>query len=255
MKRLSACLFFIFILGAAYACAQDTPKEESYPPAAEIIPFGTHANISINYAGAITFDPGSVSEYFREVSGETLSTQNPSALSVGIDGYLPLSTDLFTGLGAFMIFPLSPVKGLKDDTTTRQEMKLYPMMAQIRVPFSKAFSGEFSSYAAAALYIGWATGVYSDTGASISRDIVISPGIGWGVDAGVNYFPFGIIGFNLEGTYRNLTVPLPYRDSYSASGTSYFTLADSGMAALDLVGFGLKIGIAVKLSAKNKEDF
>jgi hypothetical protein len=201
-----------------------------------------------------SYKRGNLDDWWAEQTtdpGRAVDQGSPAffALEAGVS--MPLTSDAVR-MGATFGFILPASHALWGTSLFyggRQELVLKPHIISIGMPFMFQLADIEGLYAKVhpALLMGWVTGSYSTP--SYYVDIVMSPGIGFGLAGSVQYFFTDMIGVDFTLGFRAVKGGLTIKDSESPTGYSIYNLDNGDEVKVGLGGMYMTYGIVARLPA------
>ena len=183
------------------------------------------------------------------MSGEAVDDGSPAFFAFEAGLSLPLTSDAFR-MGATIGF-IKPAD--HSIWGSRQvygyNLVLKPHIISIGMPFMFQLADIEGLYAKVnpALLMGWVTGYYYSPYTDV--DIVLSPGIGFGLAGSVEYFFTDMLGVDLTLGFRAVKGGLSIDDPESPTGVSIFNLSNGDEVHVNLGGMYMTFGVVARLPA------
>ncbi|MFH1005935.1 MAG: hypothetical protein V1800_00350 [Candidatus Latescibacterota bacterium] len=197
-----------------------------------------------------TYARGNLDDWWAErldMPGEQVDDGSAALFTFDAGISLPLTSDaLRMGASFGFIKPADhAIWGSK--LVNAGTLVLKPQIISIGMPFTFQVGETEGLYArfCPSLLLGWVTGTY--WGSGYDFDFVASPGIGYGLAGGMQYFFTDMLGMDLTLGMRGVKGGLSIDDPDSPTGMSILNLSNGDEVHVDLGGFYLTVGIVARL--------
>lgn len=212
----------------------------------------TYIEGSLHMTFRNSYSRGNLDDWWAEKTGDpgrAVDQGSPAFFALEGRMMMPLVPGkLWMGTGIGFILPAShALWGSSLFYGGRQELVLKPQALSIRMPFRfrlEALEGLYAMISPAIL-VGWVTGTYS--GPDNDYDFVLSPGIGFGLAAGAQFFFTESLGIDARAGLRLVKCHLSIKNPDSPTGYSKFLLSNGDDVLVNLGGLYLTIGVAFRM--------
>ena len=210
----------------------------------------SYLTVSASASRINDYNRGNLDDWWSEqldMQGEKVDDGSPAFFSFQAGIYQTITSDAFL-MGATVGFIKPPDHSIWGSKQVYgYNLVLEPHILSISMPlmFRPIDVKGLYTVISPSLLLGWVTGYYWAPGYDV--DIVISPGIGYGLSGSIQYYFTDMLGIDLTLGIRNVEGGLSINNPDSPTGMSIFNLDNGDEVHVDLGGTYMTFGIVGRL--------